>query len=233
MAQIERIPTGVPGLDELIEGGLPKGRITLITGAAGSGKTTLGMQFLYNGCTSFGDNGLLVTLEEETADLIKDMSRYGWQLEQLADQGKLSILQSPIPFEVTQERISVDSLLDNIHQRAMKVDAKRIVFDSIASLGLPYGDAVTLRRDVLRIGAMLRELGCTTLLLTEMLEGEARITRYGIEQFVAHGVIALHVTPTYRAIQVVKMRGTNHDMGIHRLRITEKGIVVMPGERPF
>jgi KaiC/GvpD/RAD55 family RecA-like ATPase len=233
MAQIERIPTGVPGLDELIEGGLPKGRITLITGAAGSGKTTLGMQFLYNGCTSFGDNGLLVTLEEETADLIKDMSRYGWQLEQLADQGKLSILQSPIPFEVSQENMNIDSLLDNIHQQAMKVDAKRIVFDSIASLGLPYGDAVTLRRDVLRIGAMLRELGCTTLLLTEMLEGEARITRYGIEQFVAHGVIALHVTPTYRAIQVMKMRGTNHDMGIHRLRITEKGIVVMPGERPF
>lgn len=233
MAQIERIPTGVPGLDELIEGGLPKGRITLITGAAGSGKTTLGMQFLYNGCTSFGDNGLFVTLEEEAADLIRDMSRYGWELEQLADQGRFSILQSPIPFEVSQERISVDSLLDNIHQQAMKVDAKRIVFDSIASLGLPYGDAVTLRRDVLRIGAMLRELGCTTLLLTEMLEGEARITRYGIEQFVAHGVIALHVTPTYRAIQVVKMRGTNHDMGIHRLRITEKGIVVMPGERPF
>lgn len=233
MAQIERIPTGVPGLDELIEGGLPKGRITLITGAAGSGKTTLGMQFLHNGCTSFGDNGLFVTLEEEAADLISDMSRYGWELERLADQGRFSVLQSPIPFEVNQERISIDSLLDNIHQRAMKVDAKRIVFDSIASLGLPYGDAVTLRRDVLRIGAMLRELGCTTLLLTEMLEGEARITRYGIEQFVAHGVIALHVTPTYRAIQVVKMRGTNHDMGIHRLRITEKGIVVMPGERPF
>ena len=233
MAQIERIPTGVPGLDELIEGGLPKGRITLITGAAGSGKTTLGMQFLYNGCTSFGDNGLFVTLEEEAADLISDMSRYGWELEQLADQGRFSVLQSPIPFEVSQERISVDSLLDNIHQQAMKVGAKRIVFDSIASLGLPYGDAVMLRRDVLRIGAMLRELGCTILLLTEMLEGEARITRYGIEQFVAHGGIALHVTPTYRAIQVVKMRGTNHDMGIHRLRITEKGIVVMPGERPF
>jgi len=113
------------------------------------------------------------------------------------------------------------------------VDAKRIVFDSIASLGMPYSDLIALRRDVLRIGALLRELGCTSLLLTEMLEGEKRITRYGIEQFVTHGVIALHVTPTYRAIQVVKMRGTSHDMGIHRLRITEKGIVVMPGERPF
>lgn len=233
MVEIERVPTGVPGLDELIEGGLLRGRITLITGAAGSGKTTLGMQFLHRGCTSFEENGIFVTLEEEVTDLTKDMSRYGWELKQLADQGKLCILQSPIPFEVSQERISIDSLLDNIHQEVMKVDAKRIVFDSIASLGLPYSDPVALRRDVLRIGAMLRELGCTTLLLTEMLEGEAKITRYGIEQFVSHGVIALHVTPTYRAIQVVKMRGTNHDMGIHRLRIGEKGIVVMPGERPF
>ena len=233
MAKIERVPTGVPGLDELIEGGLPRGRVTLITGAAGSGKTTLGMQFLHSGCTSFEENGVFVTLEEEAADLTKDMSRYGWELKQLVDQGKFSILQSPIPFEVSQERINIDSLLDNIHQEAMRVDAKRIVFDSIASLGLPYSDLIALRRDVLWIGALLRELGCTSLLLTEMLEGEKRITRYGIEQFVTHGVIALHVTPTYRAIQVVKMRGTNHDMGIHRLRITEKGIVVMPGERPF
>jgi len=233
MMEIERVSTGVPGLDELIEGGLPKGRITLITGAAGSGKTTLGMQFLHSGITSFGENGLFVTLEEEAADITRDMSRYGWELKRLAEQGKLTIAQSSVPFEVNQERISIDSLLDNIHQQAMKIDARRIVFDSIASLGLSYADPVTLRRDVLRIGAMLRELGCTTLMLTEMLEGEIKITRYGVEQFVSHGVIALHVTPTYRAIQVVKMRGTNHDMGIHRLRITEKGIVVIPGERPF
>lgn len=233
MREIERVSTGVPGLDELIEGGLPKGRITLITGAAGVGKTTLGVQFLYNGITRFSENGLLVTLEEETADIVKDMSRYGWDLEQLADHGKFAIVQSPIPFEVSQEKVNIDSLLDSIHRSAMQINAKRIVFDSIASLGLPYGDLVLLRRDVLRLGAMLRELGCTTLMLTEMLEGEAKTTRYGIEQFVAHGVIALHVTPTHRAIQVMKMRGTNHDMGIHRLRITDKGIVVTPGERPF
>ena len=233
MREIKRVSTGVPGLHELIEGGLPEGRITLITGAAGVGKTTLGVQFLYNGITRFSENGLLVTLEEETADIVKDMSRYGWDLEQLADQGKFAIVQSPIPFEVSQDKVNIDSLLDSIHRSAMQINAKRIVFDSIASLGLPYGDLVLLRRDVLRLGAMLRELGCTTLMLTEMLEGEAKTTRYGIEQFVAHGVIALHVTPTYRAIQVMKMRGTNHDMGIHRLRITDKGIVVTPGERPF
>ncbi len=231
--EIERVATGVPGLDELIEGGLPKGRIVLITGTAGSGKTTLGMQFLYNGITRFEENGLFVTLEEEVADVVKDMSRYGWELEHLIDQKKLAIVQSPIPFELSEGKVSLDSLLDNVHRHAMAVDAKRIVFDSVASLGLPYDDPVALRRDVLRLGALLRELGCTTLLLTEMLEGETKVTRYGTEQFVAHGVISLHVTPTYRAIQVVKMRGTNHDMGIHRLRIIETGLVITPGEGPF
>ena len=231
--KIERVATGIPGLDELIENGLPKGRIVLITGTAGSGKTTLGMQFLYNGITRFGENGLFVTLEEEVADLTKDMSRYGWELEQLVNQKKLGIVQSPIPFELSEGKVNLDSLLDNVHRQAMAVDTKRIVFDSVASLGLPYDDPVALRRDVLRLGALLRELGCTTLLLTEVLEGETKVTRYGIEQFVAHGVIALHVTPTYRAIQVVKMRGTNHDMGVHRLRIMETGLVITPGERPF
>ncbi len=231
--EIERVPTGIPGLDELIEGGLPKGRIILVTGTAGSGKTTLGVQFLYNGITRLGENGLLVTLEEEVGDLTKDMSRYGWKLEQLVNQKKLAMVQSPVPFELSEGKVSLDGLLDNVHRQAMAIDAKHIVFDSVASLGLPYNDPVALRRDVLRLGALLRELGCTTLLLTKMLEGETKVTRYGIEQFVAHGVIALYVTPTYRAIQIVKMRGTNHDMGIHRLRIMETGLVVTPGEKPF
>ena len=162
--KIERVPTGIPGLDNLIEGGLPKGRITLITGTSGTGKTTLGMQFLHNGITRFGENGLFVTLEEEVSDLTRDMTRYGWALEELTGQKKFAIARSPIPFEVKEGNVNLDSILDNIHRQAMEVDAKRIVFDSIASLGLPYEDPVGLRRDVLRLGALLRELGCTTLL---------------------------------------------------------------------
>lgn len=233
MTDIERIPTGIPGLDEIIEGGLPKGRTVLVTGAAGSGKTTLGIQFLYDGAAKHGENGLFVTLQEELLDLTQDMARFGWDLEKLNQQGKLALVQPPIPFEVSQGNIDIDTILDLVHKRAVEVDAKRIVFDSLAQLGLPYADSVALRCDLMRLGAMLRELGCTTMLITEMGEGDQRVSRYGVEEFLAQGVIILHLTPTYRAIQVAKLRGTKHDTGIHRMRITDKGIVVGPGEAPF
>ena len=232
---IKRVATGIPGLDEIIEGGLPKGRLHLVTGTAGSGKTTLGIQFLYAGATEYGENGLFVTLQEELSDTAKDMARYGWDLEKLVQEKKLAMLPSPIPFEVSYcpGGADIDSLLDTIHKKAMEVNAQRLVFDSLAQLGLPYSDPVLLRRDIMRLGALLRELGCTTLLITEMVEGDTRISRYGVEEFLAQGVIILHLSPTYRALQVSKMRGTRHDIGLHRMRFTEKGIVVIPGAAPF
>lgn len=233
MPDVKRVSTGIPGFDELIEGGFNEGRPVILTGPAGSGKTTFAIQFLYNGVTMFGENGLFVTLEEEVNDLTNDMSRYGWNLETLIQRKEIAFVQSPIPFEIASDVINIDGLIDAVHKAATEIGAKRIVLDSLASLGLPYHDPVSLRRDVLRIGAMLRELGSTALLLTEMPEGGTQITRYGVEHFVGQGVVVLHSTPAYRAIQVVKMRGTRHDTKVHLMRMTEKGIVVIPGETPF
>jgi circadian clock protein KaiC len=228
---IERASTGIHGMDELLEGGIPRGRIVALSGTAGSGKTTFGFQFLQHGIEAYNEAGVYVTLEEETADLYHDMGRYGWDLASQVEQGKLRILESPVPFEVGAP-ISVDDLLDRIHAAVTAVDAKRIVFDSVAALGLPYTDLVSLRRDVMRLSAMLRELGCTTLMTTEMPDGES-ITRFGIEQFVAQGAIILHLAQTYRGVEIRKMRGTRHDTNVHRMRITERGLVVSPGEHPF
>jgi circadian clock protein KaiC len=228
---IERVPTGIHGLDDLLEGGIPRGRIVALSGTAGSGKTTFGFQFLQHGITAHGEAGVYVTLEEETSDLYHDMGRYGWDLSEQVSAKKLRILESPVPF-VVGAPISVDALLDRIHEAVSAVNAKRIVFDSVAALGLPYTDMVGLRRDVMRLCSMLRELGCTTLLTTEMPDGES-ITRFGIEQFVAQGAIILHMAQTYRGIEIRKMRGTRHDTNVHRMRITEKGLVVSPGEHPF
>jgi KaiC/GvpD/RAD55 family RecA-like ATPase len=233
METLVRVPTGIPGLDDLVEGGLPRGRITLVTGAAGSGKTTLGVQFLWAGATQQKEAGVYVTLEEEAGDLRVEMARYGWDLGRLEEERTLAILESPVPFEVAGATVSVDDLLDAIHRRVSALDAKRIVFDSVAALGLPYGDPVQLRRDLHRLCAMLRELGCTAILLTERPEEEARLTRYDIEQFVAQGVIVLHFSRTSRGLEVRKMRGTRHNTNIHTMRITDRGLVVSPGEHPF
>ncbi len=228
---IERVPTGIHGLDDLLEGGLPNGRIVALTGSAGSGKTTFGFQFLQHGIVACDEPGVYVTLEEEASDLYMDMGRYGWELDKHVREQKLVLLKSPIPFEVDMP-LSVDALLDEIHRAVTEVNAKRIVFDSVAALGLPYTDMVSLRRDVLRLCSMLRELGCTTLLTTEMPDSE-HVTRFGIEQFVAQGAILLHVAQTYRGIEIRKMRGTKHDTNVHRMRITDRGLVVSPGEHPF
>ena len=228
---IERVPTGIYGLDDLLEGGIPRGRIVALTGSAGSGKTTFGFQFLQHGISSCDEAGVYVTLEEEEADLYHDMGRYGWDLPGQIRDKKLVILKSPIPFEIDAP-LSVDELLDEIHRAVTQVNARRIVFDSVAALGLPYTDLVSLRRDVLRLCSMLRELGCTTLLTTERPDNTS-ITRFGIEQFVAQGAILLHVAQTYRGIEIRKMRGTRHDTNVHRMRITDRGLVVSPGEHPF
>lgn len=233
MEGLVRVPTGIPGLDDLVEGGLPRGRITLVTGAAGSGKTTLGVQFLWAGATLHGEAGVYVTLEEAAGDLRAEMARYGWELKRLEETRRLAILESPVPFEVAGSGVAVDDLLDAIHTRVSAMDAKRIVFDSVAALGLPYTDPVRLRRDLHRLCAMLRELGCTAILLTERPDEETRITRYDIEQFVAQGVILLHFSRTSRGLEVRKMRGTRHNTNVHTMRITDRGLVVSPGEHPF
>lgn len=229
---IERVPIGVPGVDELIEGGLPRGRIILLSGAPGSGKTTFGFQFLHHGITACEENGVFVSLEEEIADLYQEMRRYGWNLMEFVGEKKLSLIKSAIPIAVNTP-LPVDNLMDKIHAAVTRVNAKRLVFDSLAALGLCYSDPVNLRRDVLRLCDLLRELGCTTILTNEVPQSELHGAGFGIEQLVTQGMIALHVAHTYRAIEIRKMRGTKHDTNVHRMRMTDNGLLVSPGEHPF
>jgi len=229
---IERAPTGVPGLDELIEGGLPKGRIIGLTGAAGSGKTTMGFQFLHHGMTQCDEAGVYVTLEDEVADLYQDLSRYGWDMKAAMQQNTLALVKTQIPTEVNTP-LTVDSLLDKIHHAVTQVNAKRLVFDSLSALGFCYTETSNLRRDVLRLCALLRELDCTTLLLSEMPDRGEATMRFGLAQFVTQGMMVLHMAHTYRAIEIRKMRGTCHDTNVHRMRFAEQGLIVSPGEHPF
>lgn len=229
---IERVPTGIPGMDDLIEGGLPRGRVALVSGAAGSGKTTFGFQFLHHGITACDEHGVFVSLEEEIADLYQEMRRFGWNLMEFVGEKKLALIKSPIPVEVNTP-LTLDNLMDRIHGAVTQVNAKRLVFDSLAALGLCYSDPVNLRRDVLRLCDLIRELGCTSILTAEVPEGDHGGAGFGIEQLLTQGMIVLHVSQTYRAIEIRKMRGTKHDTNVHRLRLTDRGLFVSPGEHPF
>lgn len=230
--RIERVPTGVPGLDELIEGGLPQGRIVGLTGATGSGKTTLSFQYLYHGITQHDEAGVYVTLEDEIADLYQEMARFGWDVKAKMAENKLAVVKSQIPTEVNTP-LTVDTLLDKIHSAVTQVNARRLVFDSLSAMGFCYTETINLRRDVLRLCSLLRELGCTTLLLSEMPDRGEATMRFGLAQFVTQGMMVLHMAHTYRALEVRKMRGTRHDTNVHRMRIGEHGISVSPGEHPF
>jgi circadian clock protein KaiC len=227
-----RVQTGVAGLDDLIEGGLPHGRIIGLTGATGAGKTTLGFQYLHHGATQCGEAGVYVTLEDEVADIAQDMGRFGWDVKSMLKSSQLAVVKSHIPTAVNSPLV-VDALLDTIHSAVTQVNAKRLVFDSLSALGFCYTDTANLRRDVLRLCALMRELGCTVLMVSEMPDRGEATMRFGLAQFVTQGMVVLHLAHSYRAIEVRKMRGTRHDANVHRLHFTDSGLKVTPGDHPF
>ncbi|MCS4542346.1 MAG: hypothetical protein HY929_08570 [Euryarchaeota archaeon] len=236
---MERVASGIPGLDELMEGGFPKGRITLLSGTPGSGKTTLGMQFLVEGI-KLGENGLLVTLAEFPEDIILNMSKFGWNLEKLMKENKIKIINAapvsveegrdeyilPIFTPVGRPKFSATMLLEIIKKYVEQIDAKRVVIDSITYFELLPKSEMKIRQSIHELIAGLANLKCTTLLI-----GESKIGEYTHEEYLAHGVLELQLSPNARDVRkmrIVKMRGTKHPLDVLPFKITNNGIKVFP-----
>jgi len=253
MSDIERVQTGIAGLDEMLQGGLPRGYTILVAGGPGSGKSTFAMQFLYKGVTDYNENGIYITLEERPKDIIRNLSRYGWDLNKvklismipqkasIAENVKyITTLESSEPadttniLEFTPKRFSIDTVKDVIKREVNKVNAKRLVVDSLASLAAQINDVFEIRQEVLGLSNLLNDLGCTSLILTEMPEGQSGISRFGVEEFMAQGVIALYNikkgSERVRGLEILKMRGTNHSKKICMMEIAQAGVVVYPSE---
>ncbi len=219
---IERVSTGIPGLDELIEGGFVKGSTVLISGCAGAGKTIFCSQFLLEGLKK-GENCLFITLEETPEDIIEDVSVFGWDFKKYIDEGKL-IIEFADPFELTD-------IISPLIEKIKKFDISRVALDSTSILGLYFDRAAEIRKQLYKLVRALKKTGVTALLTAEIPEGSHFISRFGVEEFVVDGVIVIHTLGTgegmYRSIQIKKMRRTNHSHDIHSLKITENGIVVV------
>ena len=229
----DRVKTGVPGLDELVEGGFKRSQVISVSGASGSGKTTFAVQFLYNGATMYNEPGLYITLGEQKKQIFANMLRYGWDLKKLEDEKKILFVEYP-PYEIevflSQEVVIRDSV--------EMVGVKRLVIDPVSSLLMGYGDEQKRRERLLRLLERLRSLGCTSLMTSESvgIDTEVPLGKFEVELF-SDGIIYLYNVrrrnQRQRAIEVIKLRGTKHSNKICPIEFTEHGIEVYPNREFF
>ncbi len=242
---LERVPTGIPGFDELCEGGLIRDRSYLLSGPAGSGKTIFAMQYIVNGIRMYNEPGIFISTEERPQYLRENFSAFGWDLEKYEDENMLAIVDATstkvgIPSDeryVDVRPFDTRSLIDQIITIQDEINAKRAVIDSTTSIGFTINDVSRFRVELLKISTTMEVLGLTSILTCEIMEGSNTISRFGIEQFVTEGTIVLYYNKIentrVRSIEIYKMRGTNHSKKIHPFEITDNGIVVYSKEEVF
>jgi KaiC/GvpD/RAD55 family RecA-like ATPase len=222
---VERAATGIPGLDELMEGGFVAGSTNLIAGVAGACKTTFCMQFLWNGLQK-GENAVYVTLEQSPEDILADMSRYGWDFSKYITAKKFRI-ESMIGADTTE-------LSTKIFSSLKAVGAKRFVLDSLSLAAMGWKErpeeAFKTRLKIFDMLNTLKRTGVTTLLISEIPKAEKdALSRFGFEEFVVDSVMLMNsfsVAGNVRTMQILKMRRTNHGKKIYPFDVTAKGIVV-------
>lgn len=243
----ERVKSGIQGLDELIEGGFPRGFCYAIVGGPGAGKTIFGAQFLYHGITRYGENGLYVTLEEPPYSINGNMARFGWNLYELEKREKIVLVDaSPVRSPQCQyivkgcigtEEFSVDGLLGVIAEAKRKINAKRCVVDSLKALSIQYRDEFEARQQILKLIRSLTEMKLTTMLISETAEEKLDSQSFGTEEFLAQGVIYLHTyrirDSVVRAVEVRKMRGVKTINKLCPYAFTDEGMVIYPQETVF
>ena len=232
---LAKIATGIPGFDVFSEGGLPKGRTTLISGTAGSGKTIFASQFLAEGI-SRGDNGVFVTFEEPPQMLRKNVRGFGWDIQQWEREKKWFFVDAS-PQDRNVPTISgeydLEPLISRLKYAIKQVNAKRVAMDSLGAIFSYVPDVAQVRAALFRLAQVLREMEITAILTSERTSDYGQISRYGIEEFVADNVIvmrnALIEEKRRRTIEILKYRGVSHQHGEFPFTIIgERGIVVIP-----
>ena len=239
---MERVPTGIDGLDDLIEGGFPKRRMMLISGATGTGKTIFSAQFIYKGAVEYDEPGILVTLDERPNLIREDMLQFGWDFKKEEEKDMIRIIDASIAkvglpseevYHMPESGFDLDRLLVEIIKAAKEMGAKRVAVDSLPALGFRYDSENEIRKAILKMSYVLMKSGLTSIITSEIPEGAKQFSKYGVEEFVADGVIVLSYLgaggPAVRTLHIRKMRGTAHSPHIHPMEITrERGIVVYP-----
>jgi KaiC/GvpD/RAD55 family RecA-like ATPase len=242
---VERVSTGVFGLDALLQGGFPKNYTIMVSGAPGTGKTIFSMQFLYDGAKK-GEKCLYIVFEQNVEDLIVQSELFGWDLRPLINAGKLKLVSMSV------ENAHLDDVINEIKRGGYK----RAVVDSLSAILLhpvawkemdvpyilsgsleemipdPKNPMIASRILLNRILSEIKKLDCTTIIISELTEGSKGLSRDTISEFLVDGIITMHYTSTGslpgRHIMIRKMRATKHSEMIHPIEFADgRGISVM------
>ena len=224
--------TGITGLDQITEGGLPKGRPTLICGSAGCGKTVLAMEFLVRGATQFDEPGVFVAFEETDKELSDNVASMGFDLAGLCARKKMFIDHVRVDRSEIEETgdYDLEGLFIRLGNAIDTVGAKRVVLDTIEALFSGFTNASILRSELRRLFTWLKAKGVTAVITAE--SGERKLTRQGIEEYVADCVIVLdhrvEDQTSIRRLRVIKYRGTMHGTNEYPFLIGATGLSVLP-----
>lgn len=229
--QILKCSTGIKGLDQITEGGLPKNRTTLIYGGAGSGKTLLGLDFLIKGASSYNEPGIFMSFEETEEELYNDVASLNLDLRGLVSQKKI-LLQYVLleRKDILESDFNLEGIFIRLEQAIDSIGAKRVVLDSVESLFAGITDAGILRLEIKRLFRWLKEKQVTAILTGE--PGQGSYTRQGLEEYISDCIIFLDNRVTeeiaIRRIRVVKYRGSNHGTNEYPFIIDKDGLSVIP-----
>jgi KaiC/GvpD/RAD55 family RecA-like ATPase len=234
-----RSPTGIKGLDKILEGGFPINSTLLVTGGPGAGKTILALQFLLYGVKN-GENGVFISMDERPDDLRKEALKFGWDITKYEKEGKLVIVdvsypRSGLPSEEKYQidmPFTLDNIVRTVYEIISQIDGKRVVIDSLPAFGLHFEDEAEVRIAIHRLNNLLLSSGCTSIITSEIIPGTDGISRFGVEEFIARGIILMDFyreeKEYKRAMTILKMRETEYDLRRFAFTIGKKGIDVAP-----
>ena len=245
---MERTKFGIQGLDKALEGGIPAGNLVLISGGAGTGKSTLCLQFLVNGATLFGEKALYISTEQNLEELHKHAAQFGWDLRALEEKNLLRILFFDITHgnnflhdvettinEFKPQRLAIDSmttLTDALIIGGMRDESAFSLVQVVEKISpIPRTEQIIAKSILYKLISELKKYKLTTLLTSELYEEAKRLSADGISEFIADGVMLLHYIEIgvgeYRSMEIRKMRYSDYDKDIIPYDITDKGIKIM------
>ena len=231
---LSRINTGVSGLDEMVQGGFPEGHIVLLMGSFGTGKTTMGLQFLMEGLAN-GEHCIFISLEEDKDSVVKNASSFGWDLSEAISSKKLGLFK----LEPSDAKTTITRIKSELPKFVKSFGAKRVVIDSVSLLNMMFPDESERRANLFNLCQLLRSTGATTILTAEVKDENPRSSRDGLAEYTADGVLLLHSEENRDSgevqltVRILKMRRTTHSRRVKPYSITENGVVVHAGAEVF